>query len=157
MRIFVDADACPKVIKEVLFRAAVRTKTELILVANHLCKIPLSPLIKLILVPHGFDEADKRIATDILAGDLVITADIPLAASVVESGAIALNPRGKLYTKENIKQQLAVRNLMAQLRDDQLISGGPGAFNHNDTQALANQLDRLLIKNHISQVDNEIN
>ena len=151
MRIFIDADACPKVIKELLFRAALRTNRQLILVANHLFQIPFSPLIKHILVPSGFDEADKRIALEVQPGDLVITGDIPLADIIVNSGAIALNPRGKLYTRENIKQQLAMRNLMAQLRDDQLISGGPPAFNRNDVQALANQLDRLLSAKGLSE------
>ncbi|MFN7095874.1 MAG: DUF188 domain-containing protein, partial [Burkholderiales bacterium] len=96
MRIFVDADACPKAIKEILYRAAVRTETQLILVANRAFYIPASPLIKIIIVPSGFDEADKRIAEELQAGDLVITADIPLAAVVIDKAGIALNPRGKL-------------------------------------------------------------
>jgi len=144
MRIFIDADACPKPIKEILYRAAIRTQTELILVANQHLKIPVSPLIRIIQVSSGFDEADKRIVEEINAGDLVITADIPLAAFVIEKGGIALNPRGRLYTPDTIKQQLAVRNLMEHLRDNQQISGGPASFNKLDCQALANQLDKLL-------------
>lgn len=144
MRIFVDADACPNPIKEILYRAAIRTNTQLILVANQYLKVPASALIKTIQVSSGFDEADQRIANDLVAGDIVITADIPLANIVVERGGIALNPRGRLYTKDNIGQQLAMRNLMEQLRENHSISGGPLAFSKLDCQALANQLDRLL-------------
>src|SRR3990167_6027955 len=138
MRIFVDADACPKVIKEILYRGAKRTQTELILVANRALHIPTSVFINLIVVAGGFDEADKRIAEEIEVGDLVITADIPLADIVINKSAIALNPRGMLYTKENIKHKLAVRNLMEHLRNNQLISGGAPAFNKNDSQEFAN-------------------
>jgi len=146
MRIFIDEDACPKPIKEILYRAAIRTQTELILVANQHLKIPASPLIRIIQVSSGFDEADKRIVDELNAGDLVITADIPLASLVIEKGGLALNPRGRLYTPDTIKQQLAVRNLMEQLRDNQQISGGPPSFNKLDSQVLANQLDKLLAK-----------
>ena len=146
MRIFVDADACPKIVKEILYRAAERTKTELILVANQYLKTPPSALIKVIQVSAGFDVADRRIVEEIAAGDLVITADIPLAADITAKGGIAINPRGRLYTSDNIKQQLAVRNLMEQLRDNQMISGGPPTFNKADGQELANQLDRLLAR-----------
>lgn len=145
MRIFVDADACPKAIKEILYRAAVRTATQLILVANRAFYIPASPLIKIIIVPSGFDEADKRIAEELQAGDLVITADIPLAAVVIDKAGIALNPRGKLYTIDNIKQHLAMRNLMTELRDTQRISGGPPPLSKSDLQMLANQLNKLLL------------
>ncbi len=144
MRIFIDADACPKPIKEILYRAAIRTNTELILVANQYMQTPNSTLIKKIQVASGFDEADKRIVEEINAGDIVITADIPLADLITQKGGIALNPRGRLYTPDNIKQQLATRNLMEQLRDNQMISGGPKTFNKLDCQALANQLDKLL-------------
>ena len=144
MKIFIDADACPKPIKEILYRAAIRTNTELILVANQFMHTPISPLIKKIQVSSGFDEADKRIVAEVNIGDIVITADIPLADLVTEKGGIALNPRGRLYTKDNIKHQLAMRNLMEQLRDNQLISGGPKTFNKQDCQELANQLDKLL-------------
>jgi uncharacterized protein YaiI (UPF0178 family) len=146
MRIFIDADACPKPVKEILYRAAIRTKTELILVANQYIQIPASPLIRIIQVSSGFDEADKRIVEELHAGDLVITADIPLASFAVEKGGIALNPRGRLYTRDTIKQQLAMRNLMEQLRENQQISGGPASYNKLDCQALANQLDKLLAK-----------
>lgn len=145
MRIFIDADACPKAVKEILYRAAVRTQTKLILVANRAFKIPVSPFIQIIQVPSGFDEADKRIAADIDTGDLVITADIPLADIITDKGGLALNPRGKLYTKENIKHTLATRNLMEHLRDAQLISGGPPTFSKKDQQELSNQLDRILV------------
>lgn len=144
MRIFVDADACPKVIKEILYKAAIRTTTELILVANTYLFTPISKLIKVIKVDKGFDVADERIVKEINANDIVITADIPLADFSVQKGAIAINPRGKLYTAENIKQQLATRNLMTELRDNQIIRGGPGAFTKQDVQAFANQLDKLL-------------
>jgi hypothetical protein len=146
MRIFIDADACPRPIKEILYRAAIRTQTELILVANQYLKTPISPLIKIIQVESGFDAADRKIADELHAGDLVITADIPLADIVIDKGGIALNPRGRLYTKDTIKQQLAVRNLMEHLRDNQMVSGGPPAFNKQDCQELANQLDKLLAK-----------
>lgn len=146
MRIFIDADACPRPIKEILYRAAIRTKTELILVANQYLKIPISPLIKIIQVASGFDEADRRIVKEVEPGDIVITADIPLADLIIEKSGIALNPRGLLYTRNTIKHQLAMRNLMEQLRDNQQISGGPSAFSKQDCQALANELDKLLNK-----------
>lgn len=147
MRIFIDADACPKPIKEILFRASTSTNTELVLVANQYMKTPPSKLIKTITVSSGFDEADKRIVEEVSAGDIVITSDIPLADLVTNKGGIALNPRGTLYTKDNIKHQLAMRNLMEHLRDSQLISGGPKPFSKQDCQQLANQLDKLLAKN----------
>ena len=146
MRIFVDADACPRIVKEILFRAAIRTETELILVANQFLQTPISKFIKSIKVSSGFDEADNKIAEEVEAGDLVITADIPLADAVVQKNAIALNPRGQIYTPENMKQQLAMRNLMSQLRDNQVVSGGPAPFNKFDSQALANALDKFLHK-----------
>jgi len=146
MRIFIDADACPKPIKEILFKAAIRTNTELILVANQYIPIPSSPLIRIIQVAKIFDEADNKIVEMINAKDIVVTADIPLASNVIDKEAIALNPRGRLYTKDSIKHQLAMRNLMEQLRNDQLISGGPKSFSKDDTQAFANQLDKLLAK-----------
>lgn len=145
MRIFVDADACPKLVKEILYRAAIRTNTELILVANQYLITPKSPLIRIIQVSSGFDVADDRIVDEIDSGDIVITADIPLASFVTDKGGIAINPRGRLYTRDNIKHQLATRNLMEQLRDNQMISGGPSSFTKLDGHALANQLDRLLV------------
>lgn len=144
MRIFVDADACPKAIKELLYKAAIRTNTELILVANTYLITPISSLIKVIKVDKGFDVADVRIVEEINKGDLVITADIPLADFVTVKGGIAINPRGKLYTPDNIKLQLATRNLMSELRDNQVIRGGPGALNKLNIQAFANQLDKIL-------------
>lgn len=145
MRIFVDADACPRLIKEVLYKAAIRTNTKLILVANQYLTHPISPLIRIIKVASGFDVADNKIVDEIEAADLVVTADIPLASFVVQKGAIAINPRGKTYTADNIKQQLAHRNLMSELRDNQVIQGGPRAFGKLDVQAFANALDRILV------------
>lgn len=144
MRIFVDADACPKAIKEILYKASLRTNTELILVANTYLITPISSLIKVIKVDKGFDVADVRIVEEINKGDLVITADIPLADFVTAKGGIAINPRGKLYTPDNIKQQLATRNIMSELRDNQVIRGGPDALNKLNIQAFAGQLDRIL-------------
>lgn len=146
MQIWVDADACPNVIKEILFRAADRCEIETTLVANQALKIPPSRYIKTIQVPAGFDVADNRIVDTVVPGDLVVTADIPLAAAVVEKGAIALNPRGEMYTEENIRERLAMRNLMDELRTTGEISGGPAAFGKMDRQNFANQLDRLLAK-----------
>jgi uncharacterized protein len=151
MRILVDADACPKVIKELLYRTSKRVQIELILFANHFFQIPISPLIKLIKVPAGFDEADRQIAGATKPNDIVITADIPLADAVIKNGGIALNPRGTLYTQENIKQTLVMRNIMEQMRDNQLVSGGPKTFNKLDIQALANQLDKLLTANKLTK------
>ena len=145
MRIFVDADACPKVIKEMLFRAAVRAKIEVVLVANKHLEIPRSPFIRMLKVDAGFDVADDEIVMQVDAGDLVITADIPLADAVIDKGGLALNPRGQLYTKDNIKERLSTRNLMMQLRDTGVITGGPNTLKARDKQAFANQLDRLIM------------
>ena len=144
MHIWVDADACPGVIKEILFRAAERTRRSLTLVANQYLRIPASPLIRMIQVPGGLDEADKYIAAHVQAGDVVITADIPLAAAIVEKDAHALSPRGELYGKENIRELLDLRNFMDTLRSTGVETGGPAAFNAGDRQAFANRLDRLL-------------
>lgn len=147
MRIWVDADACPNVIKKMIFRAANRTATEVILVSNQPLQTPPSPYIKKIVVEAGFDVADKRIVQDMAPGDLVITADIPLADGAIEKGGLALNPRGELYTKLNIKQHLAMRNLMTNLRDTGVISGGgPSQLNQKVLMEFAKQLDRLLAK-----------
>ncbi|THF66584.1 YaiI/YqxD family protein [Pseudothauera nasutitermitis] len=146
MHIWVDADACPAVIKDILFRAAQRTGRPLTLVANQHLRVPGSPHIRMIQVPGGFDEADKYIAQHAAAGDLVITADIPLAAEVVAKGAHALSPRGELYDKENIRQLLDLRNFMDTLRSSGVETGGPAAFSAADRQAFANRLDRLLGK-----------
>lgn len=144
MRIWVDADACPNVIKDILFRAADRTHVTLTLVANQPVRIPPSPYIKALQVPAGFDVADDRIVELTEAGDLVITADIPLAAGVIEKGGHALDPRGESYTKDNIRERLAVRKLMDELRSGGVDTGGPATFSNADRQAFANKLDRFL-------------
>jgi uncharacterized protein YaiI (UPF0178 family) len=146
MRIWVDADACPGAIKDILFRAAERVKVELILVANRPVRTPPSPYLRSIRVPAGFDVADRRIAELMQPGDLVVTADVPLAAAVVSQGGLALDPRGELYTEENIGDRLATRDLMDELRAGGMVTGGPRAFGKGDRQAFANQLDRLLAR-----------
>ena len=147
MSIWVDGDACPKVIKEILFRAAIRTKTPVILVANQMLYTPPSPFIKSIQVVSGFDVADAHIVARAQLGDLVITADVPLAALVVEKGVLALNPRGEMYTSENIASLLTMRDFMATLRDSGVQTGGPSAFSQRDTQNFAKSLDAWLAKN----------
>lgn len=144
MQIWVDADACPKVIKDILFRAAERMKLMVVLVANQPLQVPRSPYIRTLQVPAGFDVADSEIVARLAAGDLVVTADIPLAAAVIERGAHALNPRGELYTPENIRERLNVRDFLDTLRASGVNTGGPAALGHADRQAFANQLDRLL-------------
>ena len=146
MQIWVDADACPAVIKDILYRAAERVKCQLLLVANKPLRTPPSPYIRSMQVPGGFDVADNRIVELAEPGDLVITADIPLAAAVIEKGGHALNPRGELYTKDNIKERLTMRNFMGELRNTGVNTGGPPALNHSDRQAFANQLDRFLTR-----------
>ena len=144
MKIWVDADACPKSVKDILFRAADRTGTMMTLVANHALQTPPSRYINMIQVPGGFDVADNKIAQDMLPGDLVITADIPLAADVIKNGGHALNPRGELYTTDNIRQRLSMRDFMEELRGTGVNTGGPAALNNTDRQAFANALDRFL-------------
>jgi len=146
MRIWVDADACPNVIKEILFRAAERTGVEVTFVSNQALRIPASRHVRTIQVERGFDVADDRIAALLASGDLVVTADIPLAAIVVEKGGHALNPRGELYTPENIRERLAMRNLMDELRSTGVATGGPAVLGKRERQAFANQLDRLLAR-----------
>ena len=146
MQIWVDGDACPKVVKQILFKATIRTGTKLTIVANSLSQIPVSPFISAVMVSSGFDEADNYIESKVKTGDLVITADIPLANAVVDKGCTALNPRGILYTSANMKNQLATRNLMAQLRDQQIISGGPSSYTNKNAQEFANQLDKILAR-----------
>lgn len=146
MRIWVDADACPGVIKDILYRAAERAQVQLILVANQPLRTPPSPFIKTLLVQSGFDVADGEIVRQTEAGDLVITADIPLAAAVIKKGGHALNPRGELYTEDSIKQRLSMRNFMDELRGSGIYTGGPNALNQRDRQAFANQLDSFLAK-----------
>lgn len=146
MNIWVDADACPSVIKDILYRAADRAEILVTLVANQSLQIPRSPNIRFLRVMSGFDVADNEIVKRVEQGDLVITADIPLAAEVIEKQGIALNPRGELYTKENISARLTMRDFMATLRDSGVETGGPPAFNQKDRQSFANQLDKLLSK-----------
>jgi len=146
MQIWVDADACPVAIKTVIFRAAERLRITTTLVANQYIRVPPSPVIRSVQVESGFDVADNYIADHVEAKDLVITADIPLAAQVVERGGIALNPRGTLYTRENIREALALRDFMADMRDNGQISGGPAALSKSDVQAFANRLDAYLAR-----------
>ena len=144
MTIWVDADACPRVIKEILYRAAERVEVELVLVANRPLYTPPSRFIRSMKVGAGFDVADRHIADAVQKGDLVITADIPLAADVVDKGGLALNPRGELYNEENIRERLAMRDLMDQLRSTGMETGGPAEFSKKDRMAFANSLDRIL-------------
>lgn len=146
MYIWVDADACPVVIKEILFRAAQRTQIMTTLVANKLLRVPPSPFIRALQVPQGFDVADNRIAQAVQPGDLVITADIPLAAQVIEQGGFALNPRGEFYSRDNIRERLAMRNLMEELRGSGVDISGPATFSQGDRQAFAAQLDSFLAR-----------
>jgi uncharacterized protein YaiI (UPF0178 family) len=151
MQIWVDADACPKPIKEILFKAADRAAIPLILVANQPLTIPRSKFIKSLQVGSGFDIADNEIVKQLVSGDLVITADIPLAAAAVAKGAYALNPRGEFYTTENIKARLTMRNFMDELRSSGINTGGPPALNLSDRQAFANELDRFITRYHKSR------
>jgi len=148
MKIWVDADACPKVVKEILFRVAERANIQVILVANQSLVIPPSAFIKSIRVASGFDVADNYIVQEIQKDDLLITADIPLAAEVIEKGGHALNPRGELYSIETIKQKLVMRDLMDQLRGSGEMTGGPSPLNQRDRREFANQLDRFVAKWH---------
>lgn len=144
MQIWVDADACPNVIKDILFRVADRLEVQVTLVANKLLRTPPSRFIRAIQVPAGFDVADNEIVRLVQDGDLVITADIPLAADLLEKGGHPLNPRGEFYTKDNIQQFLTMRTFMDELRSSGVDTGGPAAFSQGDTRAFANQLDRYL-------------
>jgi uncharacterized protein YaiI (UPF0178 family) len=146
MQIWVDADACPKPIKEILFRAANRAHVSVLFVANKPLQVPCSPFIKTIQVPSGFDMADNAISRQLQPGDLVLTADIPLAAEVIEKGGHALNPRGELYTKENIRERLAMRNLLDELRGSGVVTGGPSSLSQSNRHAFAKQLDWFLTK-----------
>lgn len=144
MQIWVDADACPGDIKEMLYRAALRKQIPLTLVANQVLSTPRSPLINTVLVAGGMNIADRKIVELAMPGDLVITADIPLAADVVAKGAQALNPRGELYTAENVGERLAMRNLFDDMRGGGRVIRGPSNFTAQNRQAFANQLDRWL-------------
>ena len=146
MKIWVDADACPAVIKEILFKAAQRTGVPLTLVANQPLRVPRSPLIRTLQVSAGFDVADNEIVRRAEAGDLVITSDIPLAAEVIDKGGHALSPRGELYSADNIRQRLNMRDFMDTLRASGVDTGGPPALSQGDRQAFANHLDTLLTR-----------
>lgn len=147
MQIWVDADACPGAIKEILFRAAQRTKLPVTLVANHYIKTPPSKLITFVQVTQGFDVADDEIVKRCTAGDLVITSDIPLADEVISKGCLALSPRGELFTRENIKSRLNVRDFMDTLRSSGIQTGGPAALSSTEKQAFGNKLDQWLAQN----------
>lgn len=148
MKIWVDADACPAPIKEILFRAAERTGIELTLVANHAMHVPRHAT--LLQVPQGFDVADHEITARLAPGDLVITADIPLAAEVIEKGGQALNPRGELYTSDTIRARLSMRDFMETMRASGVATGGPAALSQGDRKNFANCLDRLLNRHSMS-------
>jgi uncharacterized protein len=150
MQIWVDADACPQPIKEILFRAAIRAQVVTTLVANTPLRTPASPFIKTVRVAKGFDVADHLIVQQVQPGDLVVTADIPFAAEVVKRGASALDPRGDLYSDDNVSERLAVRNLMQELRSTGDLLGGPAPFGPRDRQRFANHLDRFLMRHRQS-------
>jgi uncharacterized protein YaiI (UPF0178 family) len=146
MHIWVDADACPGVIKDILFRVAERLQINVTLIANQLMRVPGSRFIRALQVPNGADVADAEIVERLVAGDLVVTGDIPLASLVLEKGGFALNPRGEFYTHDNIKQQLSMRAFMEELRSGGVDTGGPAPFGHGDRQNFANALDRHLAR-----------
>ena len=146
MRIYVDADGFPNAAKELVVRAAVRLQVPLVFVANKRVRYEPSAVLSSIMVPEGPDVADDRIVEMAESGDLVVTADIPLADRVVTKGAFALDPRGKLYTEDNIKDRLALRDLLSELRDGGMMTGGPPKFTKKDCQAFVNQLDSFLIR-----------
>ncbi|MEY2340705.1 YaiI/YqxD family protein [Acidithiobacillus sp. IBUN Pt1247-S3] len=144
MHIWVDADACPNVIKDILYRASNRLRLPLILVANQPLRVPRSAYIRTMVVARGFDVADEEIIRQIVADDLVITADIPLAAAVLEKNSHALSPRGERYSPDTIRERLRIRDMMEQLRDSGVRTAGPATLSQADRQAFANALDRLL-------------
>lgn len=146
MKIWIDADACPRVIKEIVFRAAERLEVEVCLVANKALTKHNSQFVTSVVVPEGFDVADDYISEHATSRDLVITADIPLAARIVEIGGVALDPRGELYTEENVGERLSVRDLMQELRGEGLVQGGPGQFGLVDRQRFASSFDRTLTR-----------
>ncbi|POP53977.1 YaiI/YqxD family protein [Zhongshania marina] len=146
MTIWVDADACPVVVRDILFKAATRTKVTLTLIANQMLRVPPLPNITAVQVSSGFDVADNEIVRRAMQGDLVITSDIPLAAEVIEKGALALSPRGELLTADNVKGRLMMRDFMDTMRSSGVHSGGAAAYSSADKQAFANQLDRYLAR-----------
>ena len=147
MKIWVDADACPVVIKEILYKTAERTKLKIILVANRKIKVPKSQYIEFQIVPPGLDVADNEIEKNVEPGDLVVTSDIPLAARIVKKGATGLNPRGEIYTTENVSERLSARDFMDILRSSGIETGGPSAISKRDRQLFANSLDKTINKN----------
>ena len=145
MKIWVDADACPKAIKDILFKAAIKRKVVINFVANNWLHLPKSDYITFILVEQGADIADNKIVEDCSLGDLVITADIPLAVRIVDKGALGLDPRGKIYDKNNIGGISDMRDFMSSLRNDGVITGGPNSFSNKDSGKFANELDKLIV------------
>ena len=146
MTIWVDADACPRAIKDIIFRASKRLEIPVKLVANGAMSVPDSPLVELVLVPGGLDAADVHIVERVEAGDVVITADVPLAAQIVQRGAIGIDPRGDLYTEDTVGEQLASRNLMQELRSREVVRGGPAPITEVHRRRFASALDRTLTK-----------
>lgn len=144
MKIWVDADACPVVIRDIICRAANRCQIEAVFVANHSVPVPASKFLRFLQAPKGFDAADNEIAERVQAGDLVITSDIPLASQVIERGAKALSPRGELYTEDNIRGRLSMRDFMDTLRSSGVDTGGPAKLNQADRHAFASELDKLM-------------
>lgn len=144
--IWIDADACPKVVKELVFKASAKFNIKVVLVANSYLQIPHTPLIRLIQVEQGDDVADNYISENLTQDDIVITQDIPLASIVVEKNSTAINPRGEIYTEDNISERLSMRDFMKDLRDGGLITGGPSTFGNKDKELFANSLNRLLTK-----------
>jgi uncharacterized protein YaiI (UPF0178 family) len=151
VQIWVDADACPQVIKDIVFRAAERAQVVTTLVANRALRTPRSPYIRTLRVARGFDGADQRIVEQVQPGDLVVTADIPLAAAVIGRGAVALDPRGDFYSEDNVQERLAVRNLMQGLRAGGELVGGPAPLGPADRHRFANHLDRILTRHRQGQ------
>lgn len=146
MKIWIDADACPGDIKEIVYRASERLDLPVCLVANSYMRIPDSPLISLVVVSNGFDAADNHIADEVAPEDIVITADVPLASRIVARGTVAIDPRGDVYTDENVGERLSVRNLMQELRSSGVVQGGPAQMDAQDTHKFAAALDRELVK-----------
>jgi uncharacterized protein YaiI (UPF0178 family) len=153
MKIWIDADACPRVIKEIVFRASERLDLPVLLVANKSMSKHDTRLVESIVVADGFDIADDYIAEHAAPEDLVITADIPLAARVVANGGVALDPRGELYTEENVGERLSIRDMMMELRSGGLVQGGPSQFNPTDRKRFASSLDRILTRFVLNDTD----
>lgn len=152
MRLWIDADGCPRAVKEIVFRASRRLGVSVHVVANAEIPVPADPLITRVLVPHGFNVADSHIAEEVTAGDIVITADVPLADKVVKKGAVAIDARGTLYTEESIGRQLASRNLLHDLRSREVVrGGGPASFSARDARRFASALDRVLTQRRRSE------